>query len=253
MNRSQLIENDCGPIRIGISSCLLGNAVRYDGGHKGDRLLMDWPAEFVEWVSVCPEVEAGMGVPRPPLHLVREERGVRSVEIGSGRDHTAAVERYSARRARSLRTLELGGFILKRASPSYGLERIEIHRAIGEPERSGRGIFAAAQVDACPLLPIEEEVRLADARLRENFIERVVAYRRLRSLFRERWTQARLVDFHTENQLQIMAHSPSAHRELSRLVADVEGVPRDEFRDRYQEGFMTALSRMPTLGRKADV
>ena len=253
MIRSQLIENDREPIRIGISSCLLGHAVRYDGGHKGDRLLMDHLVEFVEWVPVCPEVEVGMGIPRPPLQLVRDERGIRMVEIGSGRDHTAVMEHYSARRARSLRALELSGFILKSASPSCGMEHVEIHRAAGKLERSGRGLFAAALASACPILPVEEEGRLNDARQRENFIERAFAHRRLRSLFRGRWTPAGVVAFHEDHEPQIMDHSPSAHRELSRLVADLEAIPRDEFRDRYQEGFMTALSRMATVGRNASV
>jgi len=182
----QLSENDRGPIRIGISSCLLGNPVRYDGGHKGNRRLTDPLVELVEWVPVCPEVEVGMGVPRPPLQLVRDERGVRMVEIGSGRDHTAGMERYSARRACSLRALGLSGFILKRASPSCGMERVEILSATGQPENSARGLFAAALRRACPCLPMEEEGRLENALARENFIGRVLAYDRLRALSRGR-------------------------------------------------------------------
>jgi len=253
MPRSPNRPDEAEPLRIGISSCLLGNEVRYDGGHKRDRFLTDLPADFVEWVQVCPEVELGMGVPRPPLRLVREAGEVRMVEIDSRRDHTRAMERHSARRVGELRKLGLSGYILKRASPSCGMERVEIHRATGMPESSGRGLFAAALLDACPLLPVEEEGRLKDLRLRENFIERVFAYRRLRALFRGRWSHGRIVAFHTAHELQIMAHSPSAHRELGRMVASLGELTRRDFRARYQAGFMAALSGMATPRRNANV
>jgi uncharacterized protein YbbK (DUF523 family) len=243
---SQLDEKDRESVRIGVSSCLLGNEVRYDASHKRDSFLTTQLSKFVEWVPVCPEVEVGMGVPRPALRLERKAGAVRMVEIESGRDHTVAMERYSAKRVAQLRKLELSGFVLKRASPSCGMERVKVHSEEGRLEKSGRGLFAAVLLDACPSLPVEEEGRLTVARLRENFIERVFAYRRLRSCFRERWSHREVVEFHTAHELQLMAHSPSAYRELGLLVAGLATTPRAELCDRYQEGFMMALSRIAT-------
>jgi uncharacterized protein YbgA (DUF1722 family)/uncharacterized protein YbbK (DUF523 family) len=241
------------PIRIGISSCLLGNAVRFDGGHKRDRFLTDQLGPFVEWVPVCPEVEAGLGVPRPALRLVRDAGGVRMVEIASGRDQTRRMTRFAQHRVRALRRLGLCGYVLKRSSPSCGMERVRVYGPSGSASRDGRGLFAAALLDALPQLPVEEEGRLGDPGLRENFIERVFAYRRLRSLFRGRWSNGTVVAFHTAHKLQLMAHSPAAYRELGRLVASVKQLPRRAFRDRYTAGFMEALARMASRGRNANV
>ena len=241
------------PIRLGVSSCLLGSEVRYDGGHKRDRFLTDLLAEFVEWVPVCPEVESGMGIPRPVLRLVAAPKGPRLVETRSGQDHTAAMQRFAQRRVRGLRALELSGYVLKKDSPSCGMARVKIYGEHGMPRREGRGLFAAALMEACPNLPVEEEGRLNDPALRENFIERVFAYRRLRALFRGRWTPGRVVAFHTAHKLQLMAHSTVAYRELGRLVADVKKMPRPEFRERYGNLFMQTLSRVASRGRNANV
>ncbi len=239
--------------RLGVSSCLLGNTVRYDGGHKRDRFVTDLLARFVEWVPVCPELEAGMGVPRPALRLAQDGDDVRMVERASGRDHTAAMERFSRQRVRGLRALDLCGYILKRDSPSCGMERVKIFSDKGMPRRDGRGLFAAALMDALPNLPVEEEGRLNDPRLRDNFIERIFAYRRLRDLFHGRWTAGRVVAFHTAHKLQLMAHSTVAFRELGRLVARCRDVPRAEFRARYESEFMAALARVASPGRHANV
>lgn len=168
------------PVRLGVSSCLLGNAVRYDGGHKRNHFVADELARCVEWVVVCPEAEAGLGVPRPAMRLSRVAGKLQLVEIESGRDHTRALERFSASRVRELRALDLCGFVLKQGSPSCGVA-----------ERPGRGLFAAALMAALPDLPIEDEARLDHPGLREDFIERVFAYRRLRGLLGGRWSNAR--------------------------------------------------------------
>ena len=177
---------DKHPIRLGISSCLLGNAVRYDEGHKRDRFLTDQLGRFVEWVPICPELEVGMGVPRPALRLERDGDALRLVEIASGRDHTRRMQQIAARRVRALRAANLCGYVLKRDSPSCGMQRVKVFGDEGMPKRDGQGLFAAALAEAVPSLPIEEEGRLKDPRLREDFIERVFAYRRLHSLFRGR-------------------------------------------------------------------
>jgi uncharacterized protein YbgA (DUF1722 family)/uncharacterized protein YbbK (DUF523 family) len=241
------------PLRLGVSSCLLGAPVRYDGGHKRDSFLRDVLEPFVEWVPVCPELESGLGVPRPPMRLVREGGGVRLVEIESGRDRTRAVARWASARLRSLRALELCGYVLKKDSPSCGMERVKVYGRDGVPRRVGAGIYARALREAFPNLPIEEEGRLRDPELRENFIERVFAYARLRALFRPRWTRASLIAFHTRHELQLRAHSPAAYRALGRSAASRSRTPRDRLRDRYSADFMSALTRPATHGRNANV
>jgi uncharacterized protein YbgA (DUF1722 family)/uncharacterized protein YbbK (DUF523 family) len=231
---------------------LLGNEVRFDGGHKRDRFVTDLLGTFVEWVPVCPE-EVGMGTPRPALRLLREGGDVRMVEIQSGRDHTRAMERYSAQRVRALNGLELCGYILKKDSPSCGMARVKVYEEKGMPTRQGRGLYASALMEAYPNLPVEDEGRLNDAKLRENFIERVFAYRRLGDLFRGRWTRDRVIAFHTAHKLQLLAHSPAIYRELGRLVATLKQTPRAVFRESYERGFMDALAHVASRGRNANV
>jgi uncharacterized protein YbgA (DUF1722 family)/uncharacterized protein YbbK (DUF523 family) len=241
------------PIRLGVSSCLLGNAVRYDGGHKRDGFVTDLLGSFVEWVPVCPELEVGMGVPRPALRLARDGAALRLVEIASGRDHTRPMQRYAAQRVRALRAADLCGYVLKRGSPSCGKERVNVYGDRRTPKRDGQGLYASTLVEAYPKLPIEDEGRLNDPQLRENFIERVFAYRRLRSLFRGRWTNGQVAAFHTAHELQLMAHAPAAYGELGRLVTSLKRLPRAAVRERYEAGFMGTLARPASRGRNASV
>jgi uncharacterized protein YbgA (DUF1722 family)/uncharacterized protein YbbK (DUF523 family) len=227
--------------------------VRFDGGHKRDAFLIHHLGRFVEWVPVCPELEVGMGVPRPALRLVADGEGVRMQERESGRDHTLAMRRYARRRVAALARLDLCGYVLKRDSPSCGMGRVKVYRPKGAAVRDGRGLFAERLLEVLPLLPVEEEGRLNDPVLRENFVERVFAYRRLRDLFGARWTRSDVVAFHTAHKLQLMAHSPKAYREMGRLVAGIKGIARPEFAGRYGEAFMTALAQRATPGRNANV
>jgi uncharacterized protein YbbK (DUF523 family) len=229
------------PIKVGISACLLGNEVRYDGGHKRDAFLADTFGRFVDWVPVCPEVECGLGTPREAMRLVRVGNDVRMITVKTGTDLTARMEKFARRRLPSLVQEGLSGYIFKKDSPSCGLERVKVYD-VGAPTRSGRGLFAAALVERLPHLPVEEEGRLSDARLRENFVERVFAYWRLRALFDSTWTVKALVRFHTAHKLMVMAHSPEAYRHLGRLTAEAAGRPRAEVARRYEERFMTALA-----------
>jgi uncharacterized protein YbgA (DUF1722 family)/uncharacterized protein YbbK (DUF523 family) len=241
------------PVRVGISSCLLGQKVRFDGGHKRDAFLVETFGPHVEWVPVCPEVEAGMGTPREPIHLVRHDKGLRLLGVKSGTDHTKRMLEWAARRAEALAREQLDGYVLKKDSPSCGMERVKVFEPPAPPVRTGRGLFAEALIARLPLLPVEEEGRLSDPRLRENFVERVFAHRRLRTLFSGRWSLGALVAFHAAHKLTLLAHSPGAYRVLGRLVAQANAVPRAELRDRYREGFMQALKEIATPRRHVNV
>ena len=233
-------------LRIGVSSCLLGENVRWDGGHKRDRFLTDELGPFVLWVPVCPEVEVGLGTPRPTLRLVRRGDGVRMVEPKAGTDHTDAMRAYARRRVRALDGEDLAGYVLKKDSPSCGMERVKVYAGAGAGLRDGRGLFAEALIERFPHLPVEEEGRLGDARLRENFVVRLFAYRRLRRLFASRWTAGKLVAFHTAHKLLLLAHVPAAYSRLGRLVAEARSLAREELSARYQAEFMEALAHPST-------
>jgi len=249
MNRAWLPQR---PVRIGISSCLLGEAVRFDGGHKRDAFLTDIFGRFVEWVPVCPEVECGLGTPRESMRLVRVGDGIRLLTVKTGADRTDQLLRYADERIAQLAAQDLCGFVLKKDSPSCGMARVKIYGRGTIPTKSGRGLFAAALADRCPDLPIEEEGRLSDPRLRDNFVERVFAYARLRALFDARWNHGALVRFHTAHKLTLMAHSPAAYQELGRLVAQGASLRRHDLSRQYSQGFMSALSTIATRRRHAN-
>jgi uncharacterized protein YbgA (DUF1722 family)/uncharacterized protein YbbK (DUF523 family) len=241
------------PIRIGISACLLGERVRYDGGHKHDRYLTQTLGQYFAWVPVCPEVELGLGTPRETLRLEQAGDGVRMVMTKGARDLTESMREYARARVEGLAQENLGGYILKSDSPSCGLLRVRVYGSGGMPSRNGQGLFAQALSERFPDLPIEEEGRLCDPRLRENWIERVFAYRRLLSLWSSRWTLQSLVAFHTNYKLVLLAHSPKAYQELGRLVAGAKVIPRPELRQKYHTQFMTTLGLLATRGRHANV
>ncbi len=249
-------------LRIGISACLLGERVRYDGGHKLDRFLTDTLGKFVEFVPVCPEVEIGMGTPREPIHLIELGGEIHLRGVKSDIDHTAAMRRYARQRVRQLAALDLCGYILKKDSPSCGMERVKVYAGgrignpsyvHGNPVRRGVGLFAEALLAGLPNLPVEEEGRLADPLLRENWVERIFAYQRLKALWSRRWKVDDLVALHTAHKFALLAHSPRAYAELGRLVAAARSLPRAELRERYEGQFMAALAKIATPGRHANV
>ncbi|HVN75948.1 MAG TPA: DUF523 and DUF1722 domain-containing protein [Thermoanaerobaculaceae bacterium] len=239
-------------VRIGVSSCLLGCKVRFDGGHKREDFLVGTFGRWVEWVPVCPEVEVGMGTPRESVRLVRDGAEVRMVAPKSGTDWTDAMRSYASARVERLAGERLCGYVLKKDSPSCGMERVKVYGA-GMPVKSGRGVFAEALLARFPDLPVEEEGRLCDPRLRDNFVERVFAYHRLQRLFAGRWTVGDLVSFHTAHKLQLMAHAPKAYEALGRLVASAKAVPRDEVRAGYASAFMQGLRAIATVRRNTNV
>lgn len=243
--------------RIGVSACLLGQAVRFDGQHKRDDFLNDVLAPFVTFVSVCPELEVGMGVPREPVRLVRgAHRRTLMLGTDSGADWTDRMNTFAVRRAQVLADDDLDGYVLKAKSPSCGMERTKLYDDVGPAARAtrdGMGLFTLALRARLPNLPMEDEGRLHDARLRDNFIERVFAYARLRRLWRQSRSVGGLVAFHAAHKMQLLAHSTDAYRTLGRLVAGAKAIPRATLRARYEAGFMSGLATLATRGRHANV
>jgi len=235
-------------IKVGISTCLLGERVRYDGGHKLDRFIRETLGRFFEFVPVCPEHEAGFGTPREAFRLVGDPAAPRLITQKSGIDHTERMLAWCRKRLDELEAQRLCGFIFKAKSPSSGMERVKVYGEKGMPAKVGVGLWAAAFMERFPLLPVEEEGRLHDLPLRENFIQRVFAMNDLRALLDGRRTRGALVAFHTRYKLLLRAHSPVHYRELGRLAAAPE-LPAAELFRRYQEGFLAAF-RMKTTRKK---
>jgi len=240
-------------IKVGISTCLLGQKVRFDGGHKHDRYITDILGEYFEFVPVCPEVAIGMGTPREAVRLEGDVDAPRMVGVKSGKNWTAKMNKYSRQRVSLFKNQPISGYILKKDSPSCGMERVRVYGAAGMPARNGRGLFAAELIKQFPLLPIEEEGRLNDVRLRENFIVRVFAYHRMRNLFTNSYRRGDLVKFHTIHKYLLLAHSPEYYKKLGKLVADVKKHTPAEMRDRYSELFMTALTYKTTTRKNVNV
>jgi len=244
---------DRSRVRVGVSSCLLGQKVRYDGGHKRDDFVADTLARHVTYVPVCPEVELGLGTPRESIRLEKHDGGLRLRGLRSGADHTEAMRRYADARVRALESEGLAGYILKKDSPSCGMERVKVIGRGGVPTKEGRGMFADSLMERFPLLPVEEEGRLNDPVLRRSFVVRLYAGLRARELFKGRWSRGAVVAFHSAEKLLLMAHSPEAYRELGRLVARLKETPRDEFAWRYQERMLSGLRQGATRGKHTNV
>jgi uncharacterized protein YbgA (DUF1722 family)/uncharacterized protein YbbK (DUF523 family) len=243
-------------LRIGVSACLIGRKVRYDGQHKRDDWLVDVLGPFVEWVPVCPELEVGMGVPRETIRLVGRADGPRLVAERSGADHTAAMRRYAEEKVAELARLGLAGYVLKKDSPSCGMARVRVHgEGKGPPRRDGVGAFARVLLERLPMLPVEEEGRLHDAALRESFVERIFAFARFREALEEGMGRGALVAFHARHKLALLAHSPDGYRKLGRLVA---GAAKGKAAtaaavEAYGRGLMAALAVPSRRGRHANV
>lgn len=246
-------------IRLGISRCLLGDPVRYDGGHKRDDDLVEVLGKQVEWVPLCPEVEAGLGVPRPPMRLAGPVGAPRLLTIATGVDHTGTLDRFSRRRARELGDLDLSGFVLKSRSPSCGLRQVPVYGPRGRVTRKGVGLFARAVTKRFPLVPVEDEARLADPAVREHFLERVLGYARWRRLTRARVTRKALAAFHERHRDVLLAHSKPHHDKLSLLVRRIaqdrtDGSPQAaQIVQAYGRLFMEALAVPATTGTQGRV
>jgi uncharacterized protein YbgA (DUF1722 family)/uncharacterized protein YbbK (DUF523 family) len=239
--------------RLGISACLLGQKVRYDGGHKQDHFLTETFGRFVEWVAVCPEFEIGMGVPREAVRLVGAPESPKLIAERSGKDWTGAMQRFAEVRTRELAELKLSGYVFKKNSPSCGVERVRVYGSKNMPVRRGRGLFAAALMAKTPLLPVEEEGRLNDPGLRENFIERVFAYHRWQDALASSKSTLALVQFHTRHKYLLLAHSEQHFRRLGRLVADVKKNTLRRAYEEYGREFMEALAIHASAKKHANV
>lgn len=241
-------------LRVGISQCLLGERVRYDGGHKRDLFLVDRLGRYVEYVPVCPEVEMGMGIPREAIRLEGSPEAPRMVGSRTGTDFTSAMKRFARDRVRGLAHLDLCGYVLKKGSPSCGMERVKVYPPRGGMARKqGVGLYARALMDRYPLLPVEEEGRLHDPVLRENFIERVFAYRRWKDFLDTRYSVGRLVAFHTSHKFLILSHSPGHYADLGRLVARAKKLGGTAAKREYGELFMQAVAHRSTVRKHTNV
>jgi uncharacterized protein YbgA (DUF1722 family)/uncharacterized protein YbbK (DUF523 family) len=242
------------PVRIGVSACLLGQKVRFDGGHKEDSFVHKTLADFVDFVPVCPEVDIGLGVPRETIRLEGDASLPRLVAPRSGRDLTDQMKDYAARRLEELAQSGLHGYVLKKDSPSCGMERVRVYDPVsGGAGRVGTGLYAAALMARFPSLPIEEEGRLNDAVLRENFIERVFAYYRLQHFLEQKPAGGDLVEFHTASKMALLAHSATHYRELGRLVAMAGKAVPPELLDTYVRLFMEGLKVRATRRKHSNV
>ncbi|MGZ3590657.1 MAG: YbgA family protein [Thermodesulfobacteriota bacterium] len=240
-------------IKLGISTCLLGENVRYDGGHKLDRFLTNTLGQYFDYVPVCPEVECGLPVPRESMHLEGNPDSPHLVTSYTKQDMTNRMVRWASKRVAELETEDLCGFIFKSNSPSSGMERIRVYNEKGIAAKKGVGIFARIFMDHFPLLPVEDEGRLHDPELRENFIERIFALKRWREALAKKESRGVVVDFHTKHKLLVLSHSPKHYQAMGKLVAKVKDLPLKELYGQYQTLLMEALKLKTTPKKNSNV
>jgi uncharacterized protein YbgA (DUF1722 family)/uncharacterized protein YbbK (DUF523 family) len=240
-------------IKLGISSCLLGAKVRYDGGHKWDRFLTDTLGQYVDFVPVCPELECGLGVPREAMRLVGDPGAPRLLTVHTRRDHTEQMLSWAQSRVEELAQENLAGFIFKSRSPSSGMAQVKVYNLQGAPVKRGAGLFAALFMARFPYLPVEDEGRLHDPRIRENFIERVFTLGRWQEFLAKKWSLSDLIAFHSRHKLLLLAHSPKHYRVLGRLVAQAKEIDRKELAAQYQALLLEAMKLQSTNKKQANV
>jgi uncharacterized protein YbbK (DUF523 family)/uncharacterized protein YbgA (DUF1722 family) len=249
-----MAEGEARTLRVGISACLLGERVRYDGGHRRDPFLTDVLAKHVEWVPVCPEVELGLGVPRAPITLVHGGgAGVRLIVATTGEDLTQRMRAHAAWRARSLGPLDLDGYILKSASPSCGLARVRVLDETGEPGADGQGFFAAALAEEMPLLALEDSTRLAHRGPRTHFLERLAARARWRAFVKRGSRAGGLSTFHAAHKYALLARSPEHHTALTHILTKAGRRGPADVVEHYGVAFMRAMAVPATHARHVAV
>ncbi len=240
--------------KVAVSACLVGQNVRFNGGHCQDRFLIDSLHKYVELVPLCPEVAIGLGVPRPTLRLVEDgEDNERLVPSKGDGDHTEALDQYARTTQADLRSQGILGIILKSKSPSCGMERVKVYTTKGMPVRSSAGRFAKIVRTDWPEIICEEEGRLNDSLLRHSFLTRIFGSHRLKSLFDSKWTPGEMVAFHSREKLLLLAHEPKTYRSLGKLVARIKEIPREDFEEQYRREFLGALSVRPKRNHHLNV
>jgi uncharacterized protein YbgA (DUF1722 family)/uncharacterized protein YbbK (DUF523 family) len=245
---------DGGKIRVGVSACLMGESVRYDGSHKHSPLLTDVLAPYLEYVPVCPEVGCGMSVPREALRLAGNDPDhPRLVTRKTNIDHTEQMQTWGNKELERLATLDLCGFIFTPKSPSSGMERVKVYNDKGVPVAKGVGIFARMFMDRFPLLPVEDSGRLYDPGLRENFIRRLFVMKRWRSMLEAGKTTGNLVAFHTRHKYMIMSQHLRGYKDMGRLVARGSELETDVLFDSYFAMLTKALSLKTTVNKNVNV
>lgn len=240
-------------LKLGISSCLLGEKVRWNAGHKLDQYLTYTLGQFVDFVPVCPEVEAGFGVPRESLRLVGDPEAPRLVTFKTKEDRTEPMLQWARKRVKELEKDDLCGFIFKSDSPSSGMVRVKVYSEKGMPQKKGVGMFAREFMNHFPLIPVEDDGRLHNPEIRENFIERIFTLRRWRQALAKKANVGGLVEFHTSNKLFILAHSPKHAGLMGKLVAAGKSLPIKDLFSQYEKILMEALALKTTVKKNMNV
>ncbi|MEE9443983.1 MAG: DUF523 and DUF1722 domain-containing protein [candidate division Zixibacteria bacterium] len=241
------------PIIIGVSSCLLGARVRFDGQHKRERYIADILGDYLDFLSICPEIGAGMGIPRESVQLRGNQDSPRLIGNKSGKNWTLKLKSFSRERISKKDFSKLSGFIFKKNSPSCGMERVRLYDDKGSMRPNGIGVFARAVMEKYPFLPVEEEGRLNDIRTRENFIERIFAYYCLDNLFNGGYSGKKIIEFHTVSKYLILSHSQKHYTELGKLVAKIKQYTPAQFKKEYSRLYMEALKIKTTVKKQVNV
>ena len=239
-------------IKIGISACLLGEKVRYDGGHRLDQYITETLGRYFEWVPVCPEVEYGLPVPREAMHLTGEPASPRLVTVRTGIDHTDGMKKWAADKLSRLEKEDLCGFIFKSKSPSSGIGGIKVYSSSGITNK-GTGIFGGAFMHYFPLIPAIDDGRLHNPDLRENFIEQVLVYNRWQEFLKKGGKIRELIAFHTDLKLLILSHSPKHYSALGILVARAKKYRPDALYSEYIKILMEGLRLLATVKKNTNV
>lgn len=240
-------------IRVGISSCILGNPVRWNAGHKLDKFLTHTLGQFVDFVPICPEVEVGLGVPRESMRLVGDPENPRLITFKSKTDHTDRMVRWARERVADLEKENLCGFIFKSDSPSSGMIRVKVYNDKGMPHKVGVGLFAKAFMNHFPSIPVEDDGRLNNPQIRENFIVQIFTMKHWRDMLAGKRQMGKLVDFHTRNKLLLLAHSQKHYRMMGKLVAQGKNLPMEDLYRQYQDLLLDALKLKTTIKKNVNV
>lgn len=227
-------------IKIGISSCLLGEQVRFDSGHKKNQYIVNVLSQYFQFQPFCPEVAIGLGVPREAIRLVEINDEIKC--LGTKTKTLDVTDKLiEAAESQKIGHQSLSGYILKKDSPSCGMERVRVYKG-DMPERKGRGIFANQLINNFPNLPVEEEGRLGDAIIRENFIQRVFIYHRWQTLISQPISWKDICEFHAQHKYIYMSHCPAKAKELGRWIAQAHTLTSSELTNQYLSSMMVILS-----------